>query len=289
MAFVWRTGSTSDGNIVPLSPAHALGPRVTITTLLILGVFYFLAITNTFRRYGAVMDEAWKDRVIQWAQDKSSKSSNFLTAGPRMDAFPLSSLPIQIPQYSKWTGSVHLPSQQDILPEINTNGPRPPVEDVESADSTTDSFDIYVEPPSRPASLTGSIDSLPDAINYLDPALSPTFTVEPATPDVSYTVPYADPDYVPGIPDDQFRFMNEPISVPAPMPFRSTKVIDLRYLSIVGGRMPEYIFRRGISNETWNQFINVRCHCVRFCVSQVKLTLRRIERISLLEYTMPAF
>lgn len=285
MGFVWRTGSTSDGNIVPLSPTQALGPRVTISIILILGVFYFLAMANTFRRYGAVMDEVWKDRVIQWAQEKSSRSSNFLTAGPRMDAFPLSTMPTQEPQYSKWTGPIHVPSQRDILPDINTSGPHPLAEDIDDDSPTADSFDILVEPPSRPASPTGSEDSLGEPV-YLSPHHSvEDLTPQPVIPNMPSMTPYMSADQIPGIPADQFRFMTEPILVPAPLPFRSTKVIDLRYLSIVGGRMPEYIFRRGISNETWNQFINVSCQGVRFCRS-MRLTLTRIERIRHLEYTM---
>lgn len=80
MSFVWRTGTTEDANIVPLTPSEARIPRALITFFLALGVIYFFLIANTFRRYGDSMDRAWQQRIIGWTQEKlghmyGSKSS----------------------------------------------------------------------------------------------------------------------------------------------------------------------------------------------------------------------
>ena len=80
MSFVWRTGTTEDANIVPLTPSEARMPRALITFVLALGVIYFFLIATTFRRYGDNMDRAWQQRIIGWTQEKlgrmhGSKSS----------------------------------------------------------------------------------------------------------------------------------------------------------------------------------------------------------------------
>ena len=70
MSFVWRTGTSEDVNIQVLSPRDALGPRIAITVVFSLGLIYFLLIVSTFRRYGDMMDRAWQQRVLGWAQEK---------------------------------------------------------------------------------------------------------------------------------------------------------------------------------------------------------------------------
>ena len=70
MSFVWRTGTSEDVNIHVLSPRDALGPRIAITVVFSLGLIYFLLIVSTFRRYGDMMDRAWQQRVLGWAQEK---------------------------------------------------------------------------------------------------------------------------------------------------------------------------------------------------------------------------
>jgi hypothetical protein len=80
MSFVWRTGTTEEANIVPLTPSEARIPRAVITFVLALGVIYFFLIASTFRRYGDSMDRAWQQRIIGWTQEKlghmyGSKSS----------------------------------------------------------------------------------------------------------------------------------------------------------------------------------------------------------------------
>jgi hypothetical protein len=68
MSFVWRTGTTEDAKIVPLTPSEARIPRAFITFVFALGVIYFFLIASTFRRYGDSMDKAWQRRVIEWAE-----------------------------------------------------------------------------------------------------------------------------------------------------------------------------------------------------------------------------
>ncbi|KAK7053777.1 hypothetical protein R3P38DRAFT_2852086 [Favolaschia claudopus] len=53
MSFVWRTGSALDPEErEPLGPQAILGPRISITVALFLGLLYFALIIGTLRRYG---------------------------------------------------------------------------------------------------------------------------------------------------------------------------------------------------------------------------------------------
>ncbi len=71
MAFVWRVGLAEDSTWT-FKTSQALFPRLTISTVLGLGVIYFALILNTLRRYGHVMDRAWKKLASGWIQSKSS-------------------------------------------------------------------------------------------------------------------------------------------------------------------------------------------------------------------------
>ncbi|KAF5353994.1 hypothetical protein D9756_006877 [Leucocoprinus leucothites] len=66
MSFLWRTGSTLDGSILPLTPELAFWPRLVISLMLALGVVYFVLITMTLRHYGSTMDRKWRERVKGW-------------------------------------------------------------------------------------------------------------------------------------------------------------------------------------------------------------------------------
>jgi len=66
MAFIWRTGT---GNTVLTSSHDALWPRIVLTVVLGVGVLYFILIMTTFRRYGDIMDRAWRARVVGWLQE----------------------------------------------------------------------------------------------------------------------------------------------------------------------------------------------------------------------------
>ena len=53
LSFVWRTGSTNDPAQRPgLSPTGALGPRIAVSAVLVLGLWYFVLIVRTLQRYG---------------------------------------------------------------------------------------------------------------------------------------------------------------------------------------------------------------------------------------------
>ncbi|KAF8075802.1 hypothetical protein FPV67DRAFT_1469317 [Lyophyllum atratum] len=53
MSFVWRTGSTKDpADRPPLSVQGALGPRIAVTGIFLLGMVYFALIVKTLRGYG---------------------------------------------------------------------------------------------------------------------------------------------------------------------------------------------------------------------------------------------
>ncbi|KAH7921983.1 hypothetical protein BV22DRAFT_1131814 [Leucogyrophana mollusca] len=62
LSFVWRTGSTLDpANPSPLPPNAAVGPRIAVTSLFLLGLLYFGMIVKTLHNYGRTRDE---DRKI---------------------------------------------------------------------------------------------------------------------------------------------------------------------------------------------------------------------------------
>ncbi|KAF5313564.1 hypothetical protein D9611_010192 [Ephemerocybe angulata] len=76
MSFVWQTGPTSSPSTVspvylPSDP-QILIPRIIISLFLGLGVFYLILIAITFRRYGDPMEEAWRERIRGWMQEKAS-------------------------------------------------------------------------------------------------------------------------------------------------------------------------------------------------------------------------
>ncbi|KAI6106154.1 hypothetical protein EDD16DRAFT_1630874 [Pisolithus croceorrhizus] len=55
LAFVWRSGSTTDPTIPSsLSPSAAIGPRVLVSAFFFLGIIYFAAIVKTLQGYGRV-------------------------------------------------------------------------------------------------------------------------------------------------------------------------------------------------------------------------------------------
>jgi hypothetical protein len=54
LSFVWRTGSASDpSDRLPLGDRAALGPRIAITCVLLLGLGYMAMIIITLKKYGS--------------------------------------------------------------------------------------------------------------------------------------------------------------------------------------------------------------------------------------------
>jgi hypothetical protein len=70
MSFVWR-GTTRAGEDMQITEDEALLIRIGITVLLSIGIFYFLAMTRTFSRYGRQMDEDWQRKVRGWSEPNS--------------------------------------------------------------------------------------------------------------------------------------------------------------------------------------------------------------------------
>ena len=93
MTFVWRLGL--EENTWTLKSSQALFPRITISTILGLGVIYFALILGTLRRYGHIMDKAWKKLASGWTQSKRStltpQHRPSFHHGPRVSRSPLES------------------------------------------------------------------------------------------------------------------------------------------------------------------------------------------------------
>jgi NADH:ubiquinone oxidoreductase subunit 5 (subunit L)/multisubunit Na+/H+ antiporter MnhA subunit len=70
MSFVWRgTGTRADQDTaVQITEKDALAIRIGASVLLCIGIFYFVAMTRTFRRYGRQMDEEWQKNVKRWSR-----------------------------------------------------------------------------------------------------------------------------------------------------------------------------------------------------------------------------
>lgn len=75
MAFVWRSGLSQTFE-------EALGPRIAISAVLLLGLAYIIQLIGTFRRYGDLMDQLWRDRLLsKWTETKTKGVSTESAAG----------------------------------------------------------------------------------------------------------------------------------------------------------------------------------------------------------------
>ena len=83
MSFIWRTGSPDATPPNPLPPMGLLVIRMIITSVLGLGIIYGCLVVLTFRRYGEVMDRAWKQRIDSWLEEKATASKLFTS--PTLD------------------------------------------------------------------------------------------------------------------------------------------------------------------------------------------------------------
>ncbi|KJA14139.1 hypothetical protein HYPSUDRAFT_220615 [Hypholoma sublateritium FD-334 SS-4] len=70
MSFIWRTNAQSTQLAPPLSNTHLLIIRISISSVLGLGMLYGALVLRTFSRYGETMDRAWKRRLNEWVQEK---------------------------------------------------------------------------------------------------------------------------------------------------------------------------------------------------------------------------
>ena len=97
MSFIWRTGVTST-TPAGLSDTGLLVIRIVMSVVLGIGVLYGLLIMTTFRRYGMVMDNAWKQRIKEWTAEK---------AGGNIDSYTYPDTPHW---YRGRSGRYHRPS-----------------------------------------------------------------------------------------------------------------------------------------------------------------------------------
>lgn len=75
VAFVWRSGLSQTFE-------EALGPRIAISAVLLLGLAYIVQLIGTFRRYGDLMDQLWRDKLLsKWTEAKTKGMSAEPAAG----------------------------------------------------------------------------------------------------------------------------------------------------------------------------------------------------------------
>ncbi|KAF9443203.1 hypothetical protein P691DRAFT_764496 [Macrolepiota fuliginosa MF-IS2] len=157
MAFVWRTGSTQDGTILPLEPHLAFWPRLVISLILALGLIYFVLIMATLRRYGSVMDKKWREKVKGWT-DRLIYQQPF---PEHMGAYPLS-------HHSHWNTSFQSVGQRKdsddsygkpFIPPGRDFYTRSPSPLLPSDNGQTDSGRVNVEPAPKPPGLPAPVQT----------------------------------------------------------------------------------------------------------------------------------
>lgn len=127
MSFVWRTGTSSDP-VLNLTPRTALAPRLMITTILTLGIVYFLLIVGTFWQYED--DKARKQRLLYWA-DNASNMYRPPSSYQRGDSIgdsrhtSLSAIHIPLPQPLVPSGETHRQHHTITLRPVGSLDPIP--------------------------------------------------------------------------------------------------------------------------------------------------------------------
>ncbi|KAF8816715.1 MFS general substrate transporter [Phlegmacium glaucopus] len=139
MSFVWRTGTADDANRAPLTAHDVRIPRIIITVVFALGIIYFVLIASTLRRYGEAMDRAWQSRIMSWMQEKVHQVEDTLRHHSRS----------QSPRSHDQTGGVR---------NHRVVSSRPSKDSKDSIELSS-TFEILIEPPSRPVSPSPSSSS----------------------------------------------------------------------------------------------------------------------------------
>ena len=276
MTFVWRTGTT-DPPLPPLSPHAALGPRIVISSVLGLGLIYFLLVLNTFRRYGDDMDKAWIARVTGWAREKlSDEKRHHRYPGElrRPRSHPLSYSP---PVYDPMTGA-RLPenltsTQYVVMPHDRFTPPPEPV-----MSDYPPPVNVQIYPPVQNTQYYPPGQSLQDypSAQPIDSPLTPSVRSRSRSQSVSRLRRSEESgESLPSLPDPRPSneiYWSNPVPGPIMAPslghstiimpassgfFQTLKVMDLRFLSRDGNPMPDVLSRRHIQVKDWMQFISV--------------------------------
>ncbi|KAF6742560.1 hypothetical protein DFP72DRAFT_1053949 [Ephemerocybe angulata] len=141
MSIVWQTGTT-DPEPPFLASKDILAPRVVVSAVLALGLVYLSLITGTLRRYGDLMDQAWKERVKGWAGELYQRDSKNGYGGyPFPYATNVLEPPLEwgtdiagYPGGFKKDNSTALPTAQNLTPsELRDGMPEPSVPFVSNA------------------------------------------------------------------------------------------------------------------------------------------------------------
>ena len=272
VAFVWRAGTT-DPPYGPLSPRAALGPRLAISSVLGLGLIYFLLVLNTFRRYGDDMDKAWSARVAGWAREKLSNEKRY-HAYPNESRRPRSYTSSYSPTVYDPLPGVHplnrppspqnLASTQYAMPYDQSTG-FPPAEYVQVYPPAQN---MQYYPPAQslqdyPSVQPIHIPPTPSVRRHRSRRVSRLWRSEESRENLpSLQVPRPSNEIYWSNPDYNFMapsFGHGTVIIPSSDVFFQTfKVMDLRFLSRDGNPMPDVLSQFRIQVKDWMQFISVR-------------------------------
>lgn len=86
MSFVWRTGTTTETE--PMSPTQALVGRIVVTAFLVVGIAYFVLIIGTLQRYGDMLDDQWRQKVISIVETATNERSRVRRDSKMSSAVP---------------------------------------------------------------------------------------------------------------------------------------------------------------------------------------------------------
>ncbi|KAJ7585114.1 hypothetical protein C8J56DRAFT_829369 [Mycena floridula] len=84
MAYVWRTQSIDDPVVRTTSKGVAMGTRIAISSLLLLGIIYLLAMIHTFSHYS--LNATWRERVKAWIKEGSHWNSHIPMPIPGLES-----------------------------------------------------------------------------------------------------------------------------------------------------------------------------------------------------------
>ena len=90
MSLLWRTGTTDDADRGPMTPEDAFVFRIVATCVLSLGLIYFVLIASTLRRYGEMMDQAWRRRIVHWISGAVAPAPHSTASTGSVDTSPSS-------------------------------------------------------------------------------------------------------------------------------------------------------------------------------------------------------